>query len=201
MVDKDVIRGRRLGDWETTLLNLPEIPIWNDDTIMPLDPIIESKIQLDAIDYRVSTYYKTHDEEIQKSDDNINFALRMIGKATGFISEAKSSTGHIHADSATEMQAISKVIHLSEQSGQCLLMAANALINEKEGTDGVVNSIIDAAVKAREYAKTHPPIDYIDIGKKIGVSSTQGMELSAAMNTAYSEWKEKHDGLEDTQSD
>ena len=125
----------------------------------------------------------------------------MIGKATGFISEADSSTGHIHANTATEMQAISKVVHLTQQSGQCLLMAANALIDEKESTDGVANSIIDAAVKAREYAKVHPPIDYIDIGKKIGVSSTQGMELNAAMTAAYSEWKEKHDGLEDTRSD
>ena len=129
---EDIIRGRRLSDWESKLLNLPEIPIWNDNAIIPLDPIIESRIQLDAIAYRVSTYYKTHDEEIQKSDDDIDFALRMIGKATGFIAEAGSSTGHIHANTATEIQAISKVVHLTEQSNQCLLMAANALIDKKE---------------------------------------------------------------------
>jgi hypothetical protein len=56
----------------------------------------------------------------------------------------------------------------------------------------VERRIIEAAKKAKEYSEFHPPIDYMDIGKRIGVSSTQGMELHAAMNKAYEEWKEKH---------
>lgn len=138
----ETIRGHRLTDQESMALNMPDIPIWTDDGMiiapisdngtMPLDSAIESKIQLDAIAYRVTRYYKTHDEEIQKSDDDIDFVLRMIGKATGFIAEAGCSTGHVHTNTATEMQALSKIVWLTQQSDQCLLMAANTLINEKE---------------------------------------------------------------------
>ena len=53
--------------------------------------------------------------------------------------------------------------------------------------------LIEAAVKAKTAAMTFtPPRDYIDIGKKLGVSSTFGMELGAAQRQAYNEWKEKH---------
>lgn len=138
----ETIRGHRLTDQESMALNMPDIQIWTDDGMIiapisdngtiPLDSAIESKIQLDAIAYRVTSYYKTHDEEIQKSDDDIDFVLRMIGKATGFIAEAGCSTGHVHTNTATEMQALSKIVHLTEQSNQCLLMAANVLINKKE---------------------------------------------------------------------
>lgn len=201
----ETIRGHRLTDQESMALNMPDIPIWTDDGMIiapisdngtiPLDSAIESKIQLDAIAYRVTSYYKTHDEEIQKSDDDIDFVLRMIGKATGFIAEAGCSTGHVHTNTATEMQALSKIVWLTQQSNQCLLMAANVLINKKERmqqADKMKNAIIEAAEKAKAYSEVHPPIDYMDIGKKMGVSNTQGMELNAAMTQAYNEWKEKY---------
>ena len=55
--------------------------------------------------------------------------------------------------------------------------------------------LIEAAVKAKTAAMTFAtPRDYIDIGKKLGVSSTFGMELGAAQRQAYNEWKEKHHG-------
>ena len=201
----ETIRGHRLTDQESMALNLSELPIWTDDGLIiaplsdngtiPLDSAIESKIQLDVIAYRVANYYKTHDEEIQKSDDDIDFVLRMIGKATGFIAEAGCSTGHIHTNTATEMQALSKIVWLTQQSNQCLLMAANVLINKKEHIqqmDKMKNALVEAAEKAKAYSEMHPPVDYMDIGKKMGVSSTQGMELNAAMNQAYNEWKEKY---------
>lgn len=55
--------------------------------------------------------------------------------------------------------------------------------------------LIEAAVKAKTAAMTFaPPRDYIDIGKKLGLSSTFGMELGAAQRQVYKEWKEKHYG-------
>lgn len=59
--------------------------------------------------------------------------------------------------------------------------------------DPIVKAIIEAAVRAKEATnKIGVPRDYMDIGKKLGVSSTFGMELSAAQRQAYKEWKEKH---------
>lgn len=59
--------------------------------------------------------------------------------------------------------------------------------------DEIEKAIIEAAVRVKEATnKIGPPRDYMDIGKKLGVSSTFGMELSAAQRQAYEEWKEKH---------
>lgn len=57
----------------------------------------------------------------------------------------------------------------------------------------IARAIIEAAVKAKKATdQIGPPRDYMDIGKKLGLSSTFGMELSAAQRQAYKEWKEKH---------
>ena len=59
--------------------------------------------------------------------------------------------------------------------------------------DEIEKAIIEAAVRAKKEADLiRPPRDYMDIGKKLGLSSTFGMELSAAQRKAYEEWKEKH---------
>ena len=61
------------------------------------------------------------------------------------------------------------------------------------GENELEKRLIEAAVKAKNAAMTFaPPRDYIDIGKKLGVSSTFGMELREAASKAYYEWKERH---------
>lgn len=62
--------------------------------------------------------------------------------------------------------------------------------------------LIEAAVKAKTAAMTFaPPRDYIDMGKKLGVSSTFGMELREAAAKAYNEWKEKNYGRRSDRND
>ena len=59
--------------------------------------------------------------------------------------------------------------------------------------DEIEKAIIEAAVKVKKATdRIDPPRDYMDIGKKLGLSSTFGMELGAAQRQAYKEWKEKH---------
>lgn len=68
-------------------------------------------------------------------------------------------------------------------------------MSDEELKDDIGQKLIEAAERAKTAAMTFAsPRDYIDIGKKLGVSSTFGMELSAAQRQAYNEWKEKHDG-------
>lgn len=67
-------------------------------------------------------------------------------------------------------------------------------MTDEELKDDIRQKIIEAAKKAKAAVMTiASPRDYIDIGKKLGVSSTFGMELGAAQRQAYNEWKEKHD--------
>lgn len=57
----------------------------------------------------------------------------------------------------------------------------------------IERELIDATEKVKKCSGiVHAPIDIMDIGKKIGVSSTFGMPLSQAMNKAYYEWKENN---------
>ena len=59
--------------------------------------------------------------------------------------------------------------------------------------DEIGQALIESAKKVYEATKhVGPPRDYMDIGKKLGLSSTFGMELSAAQRKVYKEWKEKH---------
>lgn len=68
-------------------------------------------------------------------------------------------------------------------------------MTDEELKDDLRQKIIEAAEKAKAASSViNVPRDYIDIGKKLGVSSTFGMELRSAANKAYNEWKEKHDG-------
>lgn len=192
-MDDDVIRGRRLSDVESILMNLPDIPIYDDNGLIPLDPIIERSVQLDVITYRVTAYYKTHYEEIHEANDGIDFILFMIEKAMAFMIDTGTSTEDVSVHSAAEVQTLRRIVHLTETSNKCLLMAANELINIKERKaqmKKIEDEISEVAKKVVEHNEIRPPIDYMDIGKKIGVSSTKGMELHEAMNNAYEEWKE-----------
>ena len=59
--------------------------------------------------------------------------------------------------------------------------------------DPIIKAIIEAAKKAKDATnRIGPARDYMDIGKKMGLSSTFGMELGAAQRQAYEEWKERH---------
>ena len=59
--------------------------------------------------------------------------------------------------------------------------------------DEIERAIIEAAENAKKEADLiRPPRDYMDIGKKLGLSSTFGMELGAAQRQVYKEWKEKY---------
>ena len=65
--------------------------------------------------------------------------------------------------------------------------------------DEIEKAIIEAAEKVKKATEQiGPPRDYMDIGKKLGLSSTFGMELGAAQRQVYKEWKErnKNDGSE-----